>query len=312
MAAADSAGSRAYSSPSNIRSRSRSSGSASTPPVISSTPRSTSCATRSSANTMRAALCGRPLSRAARRARVATFRSISSVTASSAIADRLGGQGLLGRHRLAQHRAHDQVALQPGDLGRVDRGRVDAVVEPPGRGEHDGRLAERRQHAPDVLEERAARADHQHAAAGQLLAVGVEQVGHAVQRDRGLPGAGAALDHDHAGQRQPDHRVLLGLDRRDDVAHRRAAGRRQRGQQRRIGRGGSVSVSARLAAKTSSWMSATRSSGRDSGELEMASADQSHRARQRGAVERPGRGRPPVEQRASRPSSAAVSPIRPT
>jgi hypothetical protein len=36
---------------------------------------------------------------------------------------------------------------------------------------------------------------------------------------------------------------------------------------------------------------------RGSGELEMASADHSHRARQRGAVERLRRGRPPVEQR---------------
>ena len=43
-----------------------------------------------------------------------------------------------------------RVALQPGDLRRVHRGGVDAVVEPPGRGEHDGRLPERRQHAPRV------------------------------------------------------------------------------------------------------------------------------------------------------------------
>jgi hypothetical protein len=31
--------------------------------------------------------------------------------------DRLDRQGLLGRHRLAQHRAHHQVALEPGDVG---------------------------------------------------------------------------------------------------------------------------------------------------------------------------------------------------
>ena len=263
---------------------------------------------------MRAALCGRPLSRAARRARVATFRSTSSVTASSAI--RIGSAGRVCSAATAlRSTAHiDQVALQPGDLGCVHRGGVDAAVEPSGRGEHDGRLPERRQHAPDVLEERAARADHQHAAAGQLLAVGVEQVGHAVQRDRGLPGARAALDHDDAtpaaaGSPRP---ARPGSWRRCRASPSRAA-RTARpaapGRPRcpRIGvveaRGEDVVVDVDDPFVRG-----------DPGELEMPSADHSHRARQRGAVERPGRGRPPVEQRRGsswrRPGS--VSPTRPT
>jgi hypothetical protein len=40
-----------------------------------------------------------------------------------------------------------------------------------------------------------------------------------VQRHHGLPGARAALDHQHLGVIEPDDLVLLGLDRRHDVAH---------------------------------------------------------------------------------------------
>jgi hypothetical protein len=41
----------------------------------------------------------------------------------------------------------------------------------------------------------------------------------AVQRHHGLPGARAALDHQHLGVIEPDDLVLLGLDRRRDVAY---------------------------------------------------------------------------------------------
>jgi hypothetical protein len=49
------------------------------------------------------------------------------------------------------------------------------------------------------------------------LPLGVEQVGDAVQRHHGLPGARAALDHQQPRVIEPDDLVLLGLDRRHDV-----------------------------------------------------------------------------------------------
>jgi hypothetical protein len=61
--------------------------------------------------------------------------------------------------------------------------------------------------------------------------VGVEQVRRAVQRYRGLPGAGAALHDQRPGQLAADHRVLLGLDGGHDVAHPAGAVRTDRRQQ---------------------------------------------------------------------------------
>ena len=65
-------------------------------------------------------------------------------------------------------------------------------------------------------------------------ALGVEQIGDAVLSHHGLAGAGSALDHQHAGVIEADDLVLLGLDRRDDVAHAVAARRVDRGEQGRI------------------------------------------------------------------------------
>ena len=53
-----------------------------------------------------------------------------------------------------------------------------------------------------------------------------------MQTDRGLAGAGAALDDKTAVDRPADHAVLLGLDRGDDVAHRTGAGGTDFGQHR--------------------------------------------------------------------------------
>ena len=47
----------------------------------------------------------------------------------------------------------------------------------------------------------------------------IEEVGGTVEGDRGLAGAGTSADHQDAGQLGADRLVLLGLDRRDDVAH---------------------------------------------------------------------------------------------
>ena len=83
------------------------------------------------------------------------------------------------------------------------------MPQPTGRREQHRRLPERRQHAPDVPDEISTRPDDQHGAAGQPFAVGVEQVGDAVQRDGGLTCPRSALDDDDAGERQPDDGVLL-------------------------------------------------------------------------------------------------------
>ena len=62
--------------------------------------------------------------------------------------------------------------------------------------------------------------------------MGVEQVRGAVQRDRGLAGAGAALHDEHAAGVGADDLVLLGLDGLDDVAHPAGPRGGHRGEQR--------------------------------------------------------------------------------
>jgi hypothetical protein len=103
-----------------------------------------------------------------------------------------------------------------------------------------------------------ARADHQHAAAGQLLAVGVEQVGHAVQRDRGLPGAGppSITTVPPSGSRITASCSAWIVATMSRIASRGA--RRARPAAPGPPRCASVSVAA---VKTSSWMSTTRSCG---------------------------------------------------
>ena len=266
----------------------------------------------------RAALCGRRAARARVRASLAMARSISTVTSSSSIAIGDPGQLLPVGDGAAEDLQHPEPALRGGHLVRVDGGRDDdAVAEPAGGREHHGRLAQRGEHAADVADESGAGADDQYAAAGEgcealplcrrqisrelasltplemPFAVGVEQVGDAVQRDRGLPGPRAALDDHDAGERQPDDRVLLGLDRRDDVAHRRPARRLQCGEQRRIGRGSGIGAAVQHVVVESG----DPLVGRRSRELEMPSPGHAERRRQRRAVERPGGGCPPVDER---------------
>jgi hypothetical protein len=62
------------------------------------------------------------------------------------------------------------------------------------------------------------------------LALGVEQVRHAVQCHDSLAGARPTLDHQHTRMVEPDDFVLLRLDRRDDVAHPLSARRVDRRQ----------------------------------------------------------------------------------
>ena len=83
----------------------------------------------------------------------------------------------------------------------------------------DAVLAERRQDVRDVFHERAVRPDDEYAAPGVALALGVDQPRGPVEPDRGLARSGAALDHERTVGRMGDQAVLVGLDRRDDVAH---------------------------------------------------------------------------------------------
>ena len=247
-----------------------------------------------SRNVVRAALWGRPVARARLLASAAVARSIWTVTSSSSIA--IGDPGSSCRSATARRRTSSiaSAALGTGHVVLIDGGRDDALRQPARGGEHDRRLAQRGEHAPDVPDEPGAGADDQHAAAGQPLAMGVEQVGDAVQRDGGLPRPRSALDHDDAGERQPDDRVLLGLDRRHDVAHRRPARRLERGQQRRVGRGSGIGVAVEhVVVEIRDPLV-----GCHSGDLEMSPPGQPKRRRQRGAVERPGGGCPPVDERA--------------
>ena len=57
-----------------------------------------------------------------------------------------------------------------------------------------------------------------------------------MQRNGGLPGTGTALDYQDAGVRRPDDRILLGLQRADDVAHPASPRGLDRGQKRRLAR----------------------------------------------------------------------------
>ncbi len=130
---------------------------------------------------------------------------------------RLRAQAQLGR--AADHLDEPQVGLQLGDRLRVADGRLDPVDELADGALLDGAFAERRQHVRHVLHERPVRADDEDAAARERVAVAVEEVRRTVQPDRGLAGAGAALDDERRSRIGRDQPVLVGLDRRDDVAH---------------------------------------------------------------------------------------------
>ncbi len=147
---------------------------------------------------------------------------------------RARGRPLPAPHGVPDDVRHPQVALDHGHLGSFGRRRLDAGEQLAGREQHDAGLAEARQHLLDVTEEHRRWADHEHAAAGDAVAVGVQQVGRAVQRHRRLAGARAALDDEDAGQRRAHHAVLLRLQGGDDVAHPAGAVRREGAHQRSL------------------------------------------------------------------------------
>ena len=121
--------------------------------------------------------------------------------------------------RTADHLDEPRIRLQLGNRLRVAPGCLDAVDELADSALLDGALAERGQHVRDVLHERAVRPDDEDAAARERVAMAVEEIRSAVKTDRGLAGAGATLDHERRRWVGRDQPVLVGLDRRDDVAH---------------------------------------------------------------------------------------------
>ena len=92
----------------------------------------------------------------------------------------------------------------------------------------DTRLAQGGEHLLDVAQEQARGADEEDARTLEALAMGIEEVGNAVQCDRRLTGAGAALHHHEALIGRTNDAVLLGLDGGDNVAHAAVAGLAQR------------------------------------------------------------------------------------
>ena len=138
---------------------------------------------------------------------------------------------LARHHGPGQESGHAGVALQGGRRPIVDPCRDRRSVEPADGRHLDAGLAERGQDVLDVAEEQRVGTDDQHPLAFQRKAVGVEQVGGAVQGDRRLAGAWSALHDEHAAQRAADDLVLLPLDGRHDVAHAPGAGPLEGGEE---------------------------------------------------------------------------------
>ncbi len=141
---------------------------------------------------------------------------------------------LAGLHRLGHQPGHPQIPLEGDDAAVLVADGVDAGEQPARGRENHTRLTEGGQHLFDVTQENRARADHQEAGAGEPFPFGVEQIGGPVQGHRGLAGARSAVDDQDAGRVSADHRVLLGLQRRDDVVHTAGAGCGQGLQQRPV------------------------------------------------------------------------------
>ena len=151
-------------------------------------------------------------------------------------------------------------------------------------------LAEGRQHVADVREEGAVGPDDQDATARDPFLVGVQQVGDAVQSDRGLAGTRGALDADGLADVGADDVVLLGLDRGDDVAHRAGPGPLDLLDQQQAHAG-----SARRPRACGQEPLVLEGGQVPAGETEPAAQRKAHRVGPAGAVERPGHRGAPVD-----------------
>ena len=114
-----------------------------------------------------------------------------------------------------------EVGLETFDVGPVGARHLDAVDELGDGALVDALLPEDRKDVRDVVHEGGVRADDEDPP--QLLAVRVEQERGAVQPDGRLAGARPALNDERRRRVARDEPVLVGLDRRDDVAHVRVA-----------------------------------------------------------------------------------------
>ncbi len=116
-----------------------------------------------------------------------------------------------------------------------------------------------------------------------------------MQADGGLPGPWRALDADRLGRARPHDVVLIGLDRRHDIAHRARPGAldlldhdaAQRGARLRLGL-------ARLLERRAECLVLVRGE-LAAAEPEPAPPGQAHRLALTGTVERPGQRCPPVD-----------------
>ena len=241
---------------------------------------------------LRATLCGLRVERARSRARrIASRAQRDAAPGRRRPRGRAFGTRCRSRTACCSTPDHPLVALD--DRGRVAGvGRVHAGEQVAQRVQHHVGLAERRQHLADVAQEGRVRADDEDAAALEGAAVGVEQVGGAVQRGDGLAGAGAALHDQHPRQVGADHPVLLGLDGGDDVGHPAGARARDRRDQRRLaGQGRPVAVGQLVEVEDLVV---------DAGHLaepgvDVPPPDEPLRAARRGGIERPRGRRPPVD-----------------
>ena len=177
-----------------------------------------------------------------------------------------------------QDSGHAGVVLDDGGLRGVDPSHRDPYEQIIHSGLRDVYLAERRQDGGDVTQERPVGTDDEHAGAPEAFAVRVEQVGGAVQADGGLSRARRPLHADGLVEVGAHQHVLVGLDGRDDVAHRPDAGALDLGGQ--DPRGGAELL-------TAIELLVLESGERSAGEAEAAADPYAPRLRGAGLVEGP-------------------------
>ncbi len=188
---------------------------------------------------------------------------------------------------------HAGVALEARHSGGFGGTWPGSFVQPCGGRKLDARFAERREHLVDIAKEGRVGADHEHPLYLEREAVGVQEVGGAVQGHGRLAGPRPALDDQGTGQRSTDDLVLFRLDGGDDVAHPARMGslegRQQHarpGQPERLGPSRPVALREELVLEVDDAAAICE---------EVAAPAQAHRARTRGPVERLGDRRPPVD-----------------
>lgn len=123
------------------------------------------------------------------------------------------------RHGIGDRLGHTAFTLELGRMRVVMRGGDDAGNQiRDGTADHT-RLTQRGEHLVDVMQERRAGADHQHSGTLQRATMRIQQVGRAMQRDRGLAGSRTALHHHRLVEVRTDDTVLLALDGGHDIGH---------------------------------------------------------------------------------------------